>query len=613
MNTEQLREEQEALRAELNTMVLRKNIEHLRGLRESWGYDDGDNAQRQWITRDGLSPTGNVRGEQQFIVQRGDREEGRNPPLYRDELDLLRMLANVRNLATFDSIFLGAAEALNSYTMCGEWAWSAESLEPECPPQLVEAVQREIDKFIEANEWIGELDSEIHDVTREDGECVVGLYPVGDQVRCEYHSAEFLCEPQQSMVLNDYVGCDRPCEWSFGVHVAWDSQLHRWDRMRPLGYHLVFDGAGREWDYLPTWPQQHLEDLRCGTHLKRNVARDALRGVSDYWPVWEDFEGNYKLHKGIRSGATIQSYISYIVKHIEGATRENVGEALDEQPLFQYNAAKPKHGSGRRKRVVPGQIIHIDEGQDFMYSPMGSLNHPIFIDVAQFGLRRLSVRWNMPEYLISGDASNANYASTLSAGSPFVKSRQKDQAWYRRRFRTIFVKMLRIRFIMGAFSGWVRDWDEFVRLVDVQPEAPDVDIQNILELTQRRQILNAAGILDAETWAALEELDPEKVTAPQGGEAPNGQQGPQDAPTGEMSGLGRRQWTNNRKAIDDVLRDLIDGSVTEARARVLLSGLGLTPQNIDALIQDARDGEIDGMPESERFERARKLLWEGYP
>ena len=30
----------------------------------------------------------------------------------------------------------------------------------------------------------------------------------------------------------------------------------------------------------------------------------------------------------------------------------------------------------------------------------------------------------MPEYMVSGDASNANYASTLVAESPFVKARQ---------------------------------------------------------------------------------------------------------------------------------------------------------------------------------------------
>ncbi len=217
----------------------------------------------------------------------------------------------------------------------------------------------------------------------------------------------------------------------------------------------------------------------------------------------------------------------------------------------------------------------------------------------------MSVRWNMPEYLISGDASNANYASTLAAGSPFVKSRQRDQSFYRRRYRTIMMKMLRMRQIMGAFDAWVSDWATLCQLVDVQPEAPDVDIQDVLAQTQRRQLLHQAGILDAQTWAALEELDPEKVTAPP--------QTAQEAPSGEMAGLGRRQWQNNTKAIDDVLQRLIGGEHTEAKARTLLAALGVSPQNVDALIVDAKDGVIDAMPESARFEMARQLLWEGYP
>jgi lambda family phage portal protein len=63
--------------------------------------------------------------------------------------------------------------------------------------------------------------------------------------------------------------------------------------------------------------------------------------------------------------------------------------------------------------------------------------------------------------------------------------------------------------------------------------------------------------------------------------------------TGEMAGLNRRQFQNNAKAIDDITKQLISGAITETRARVLLSGLGIAAPNVTALIDDARDGQVD--------------------
>ena len=41
------------------------------------------------------------------------------------------------------------------------------------------------------------------------------------------------------------------------------------------------------------------------------------------------------------------------------------------------------------------------------------------------------------------------------------------------------------------------------------------------------------------------------------------------------------------------MQSLIDGSQTEAMVRVTLQSIGLAPERIDALIQDAADGKID--------------------
>ena len=65
------------------------------------------------------------------------------------------------------------------------------------------------------------------------------------------------------------------------------------------------------------------------------------------------------------------------------------------------------------------------------------------------------------------------------------------------------------------------------------------------------------------------------------------------APTGEMAGLSTLQFTRNRKAIKKILDELASGEETETAARVYLSGIGLQPTSVDALIKDALDGTVD--------------------
>jgi lambda family phage portal protein len=65
------------------------------------------------------------------------------------------------------------------------------------------------------------------------------------------------------------------------------------------------------------------------------------------------------------------------------------------------------------------------------------------------------------------------------------------------------------------------------------------------------------------------------------------------APSGEMAGLSTLQFTRNRKAIKKILEELASGVTSEAAARVYLGGIGLAQQSVDALITDAKDGQID--------------------
>lgn len=65
--------------------------------------------------------------------------------------------------------------------------------------------------------------------------------------------------------------------------------------------------------------------------------------------------------------------------------------------------------------------------------------------------------------------------------------------------------------------------------------------------------------------------------------------------SGSLKGMGRLDFKNTDKAINDVLFGLQNGTKTETQAKVLLSGLGLSDSEVTALLADAvDDGVLNG-------------------
>jgi len=97
------------------------------------------------------------------------------------------------------------------------------------------------------------------------------------------------------------------------------------------------------------------------------------------------------------------------------------------------------------------------------------------------------------EYLLSADASNANYASTAVAESPWVKSMEANQ-------EDIGEQIV-------DFIQWLNP-----RLVDPVLTYPQLVSRDHLKETQRHRLMWEAGILSSQTWQELEGLDPKVET-----------------------------------------------------------------------------------------------------
>jgi len=103
----------------------------------------------------------------------------------------------------------------------------------------------------------------------------------------------------------------------------------------------------------------------------------------------------------------------------------------------------------------------------------------------------IAVMCSFPEYLVTSDAANANFASTAVAESPGVRAMEA----YQDHFGTDFAR----------FIEWVLG-----RPLEVDIIFPAVSMRKELEQTQARAVRFQNGVLSKETWIEMDSLDPQR-------------------------------------------------------------------------------------------------------
>ena len=427
-----------------------------------------------------------------------DRKDGAFLPVYQSEQDLAYQRAASRNLITCTGIRTGILNSLTDYVLCPGFTFKAAPPDgTQGDKNLTVAVQRFIDELLDENDFIGDLDREIHCRSREDGDAFVSLHErPGGKVKLRISEPDQITQPADPRDLEEWIGCHEkyPSSWSFGVHTR---EGHTDE---PLGYHVVYDGVGNDWDYVPVSRMQH---------IRRNVTRNAKRGVSDFYEVVNDLVGEVKLRRGMVTGASLQAAVAWILKPPTGSTNAQV-TSLVNAASTAYREYEKQTAAGSTtqyiKRYKDGTILGTAPGQEYAEMPGHDRNEGFQI-VGQYALRAIGVRWNMPEYLISGDASNANYASSLVAESPFVKARESDQQFYRRHFLSLVWKALRIAFEAGRFSRHVASFADLLSLIDIKCDLPTVATRDPLKIAETQEAQIRMGILSPRTAATQAGLD----------------------------------------------------------------------------------------------------------
>jgi capsid protein len=472
-------------------------------LLEAWG-DPVDT--REFLRDD---PSFGIVGGRQFVYATSidDRRDGRFRPVYETEQDLAILRAAARNLVIVTGVRTAALDALANYTFGQGFTFEAMPEDDTMRQSLVLAkmIQDVIDRFLDENDFCGKLDREVDRRAREDGDALIAFDD--DEIRngrvlVEFVEPDQLTEPRDARDLEEWLDCcDMASCWKFGVHTPANKT---W---KPLGYHIVRDGVGRDWDY---YPANRIE------HVKRNVTANAKRGVSDFLETLSDLQREAKLCGNMVQGASLQAAIAWILQGAPGQTQSQLqGVGGAERTTFNRPATFPTNGTTTRNaaQYPAGSILKVGAGQEYLAGPMGAERNAGFELVGQYALRRIGVRWNMPEYMISGDASNANFSSTLVAGSPFSEARKADQQFYKRHFLSLLWKAIRIHVESGRFvkAGIGRDqFDDVLKLVRIDCECPTVDVRDPKNAVDSDKVMVDGGIMSERTWAARNGLDFDK-------------------------------------------------------------------------------------------------------
>lgn len=408
------------------------------------------------------------------------RQDGRNFPHVMTDADLDRQRAGARWLCAKNDLAIGAVKTLRNYTVKKGYDYEAQPAPGHADDaravSLASQVQRLIDRHSDVNGLKARERSAFTRAVR-DGEAFVRHFAQNDGTTLvRFVEAEQVRDP-------GYLG---PCG-TFGV------ETDEYDIETPLAYHVTYDGTAHE-----RVPADEI------SHLKRNVDECIKRGVSDFFSAGEPFDDVHKLLRNMRRGGALLAAIAWI-EQFENTT----GAQLSAHQSALKDLARPsgEHPlSGRRvdyQTMDPGTIVRTQKGKTYLPPPLAG-NTSNFTGIIQACLRSVGVRWCMPEYMVSGDASNANYSSTLVSGSPFVNAVECEQD----DFGLFFLRWRWIAVRNACAAGLIRaDFDEVQALVDIHYTPPQVAVANEAEQASIDHQDIAAGVMSIQTRRARRGLD----------------------------------------------------------------------------------------------------------
>jgi hypothetical protein len=450
------------------------------------------------------------------------KKKGEYIPAFLTESQLSWLRRRLRALVVNNEIAQAVITARQSYAVGRGFKYKAVAKEDGTPEILVDQVQRVLDIFCDynrmserENEMIFRLDSE--------GEVFLRAFPQPNGLL-----ALRFVEPD---MVRSPLGDNDSAENSFGV------MTKKHDIESVEGYWIV-EGLPDE------KPNPVLVPADEVLHIKYfETPSFSKRGLSPFYSIETNLRFAEDLLTSTVSLAKNRAKIAMIRK-LKGTVSSVAQTLLNNQA--DLNVTDPvTQDSVTMERFRFGTIMTLPDSADYEF-PSADMAASDHVAVYQMIVRSIGARFNMPEYLISSDASGTNYASTLAAEAPFVRTMQRIQdhlaiSLARRRYGN---KSLMWRQVFYAIKCGLLPAST-PELIDLQVEPPSLVVRDLAKEAQVDEIYNRMGAKSLTTIRLEQGLDPDveeehlsnERTSPNQGVQPAGNAG--GNPPGMPGGLGQ--------------------------------------------------------------------------
>jgi len=319
-------------------------------------------------------------------------------------------------------------------------------------------------EFLDVNDWDKgqRRDWEYCVRTWRDGECFVRVF----------RAAQW--PPRIHFVDPEQVAPDpRTGEPSEGIETAPDNVEE------VLAYHLVYKDR-----------HERVEADRM-VHTKINVDSNVKRGVSLFAPIIESLKRFHSWLEVELIHRKLASSIVLVRKHSQS------------YPGAVGPYAQGLEDSRRPLKLMPGTVLDV---QGFDLEFLSPQTH--FADASLLGrmiLLSIAAGAGLPEFMLSADASNANYASTLVAEGPAVRHFAAWQRFFMGQWQKLFALVMREAEWLGLLErGESRHWR-------LQITPPPLAVRNRHEEAQADALYYDRGALSARELARRDHADPERM------------------------------------------------------------------------------------------------------
>lgn len=440
-----------------------------------------------------------------------------------------------RQLAARNEFAINAIENRCSYVVGKGFQTKVTPKDGQESPQILELckqAQRVLDEFADANAW-GEREQEAVKRCDRDGEAFLRFFHVGEG-RTEVR----FVEPEWVMSLTEQQ------DNTYGIVVE-DGDVEDVVAFQVIEY--------------PPYSQPVEVPAEEIVHIKLNSESTSKRGLPTLFAVRKNLDRADKLLRNMSTLAQVQATFALIRKH-----KQYSASAVSAWQQGQSDVSYTNNVSGKTnymQQFKPGTVIDIPENMDYEF-PAVHADAAGLTQILQAELRAIASRLVMPEYMLTADASNANYSSTMVAESPAVKNFERLQAFYARRFGDGCYghprragALWRVLRNAVEYGGLPR---EVLTLCELQVEGPSLIVRDKSQETNRAQTLNQNGILSKPTWAKWEGLDYEQeqkqiAETQQEEQQQQGQQEPPDdqGQPAELGGDGGNPFANLGGAVPE--------------------------------------------------------------